>query len=111
VSWAHTQGVDPPSLGNMGTLESLNDLIDMPMDIHVDQHEEEHKERGVFPRMGHTNLIDATIDGCIGSTKGCISLFGSDGSSRDATHPNDMKIHKGEIWNPYKITRAHNEGR
>jgi hypothetical protein len=40
------QGVDPPSLGNMGALERLDDPIDTPMESHIIGLKEMHKERG-----------------------------------------------------------------
>jgi hypothetical protein len=27
------------------------------------------------------------------------------------THPKDAMIHIGDLWSPYKSTRAHNQGR
>jgi hypothetical protein len=110
-------GVDPPTLGNMGVLERLDDPVITPTKIHVNCYKEEHKERGRRPRMRHVGPRDATIDGCIGlfgcngSTKGHVSSFGNNGSRSDVKHPKDATIHEGDIWSPYKSTRAQNQRR
>jgi hypothetical protein len=58
-------------------------------------------------------MIDGSTSsfGSIESMKGCDDLFGCDGLRRSAKHPKDMKIHDGDLWIPYKRTRAHNQGR
>jgi hypothetical protein len=76
------QGVDPPSLGNMGTLERLDDPIDTPTESHFDRHKETHKARGICPRMGCVGPRD-TIDGCM--VDGRTSLFGCTGSTKGHT--------------------------
>jgi hypothetical protein len=43
--------------------------------------------------------------------KGHDNSFGHMGSRRGATPPKDVMIHNGDLWSPYKRTRAHNQGR
>jgi len=52
ATWVHTQGVDSLALGNMGTLERLDDPISTSTKSHVGEHKEEHKVRGARQRMG-----------------------------------------------------------
>jgi hypothetical protein len=85
-TWEHAQGVDSSSLGNMGAPKRLYDPIGTPTRSHDDRNKEEHKARGVHPRMGHVGPRDTTIDrridsfGCTRSTKGCDDSFECDGS-------------------------------
>jgi hypothetical protein len=58
---------------------------------------------------------DTKVDECMGSwacqsMKGHVSSFGR-WSTKGHTHPKDTTVHEGDIWSPYKNTRAHNQGR
>jgi hypothetical protein len=81
ATWEHAQGVDPSSLGNMGTPYRLEDPINTPMRSHDDWHGITHKERGTHPRMGLAILrymmVDecAGLDGHTGSMEGHDNLF------------------------------------
>jgi hypothetical protein len=123
VTWVHAQVVDSPAHGNMGALERLDDPIGtsteslIPMKSLVDRYKKTHKARGAHPRMGCIVPRDTTIDGCTSSFRHTISAkgrddsFGRDGSRRSATHPKDTMIRIGDLWSPYKRTRAQNQGR
>jgi hypothetical protein len=68
------QGVDPPSLGNMGALERLDDPIDTPMKSHVigsrkTQGKGTQGKGGMrsTPKDGvHVGPRDVMVDGCMG---------------------------------------------
>jgi hypothetical protein len=60
ASSMYAQGVDPPALGSMGTLDRLDDPIGTPINSHIGGFKEMHKaracQRGWGAKEEHASL-------------------------------------------------------
>jgi hypothetical protein len=69
--WAHVKGVDPPTLGSMGALERLDDLIDTRTKSHVGQFKQMHRAR--VHQRGHGAPIQKDVK--VHEHTGSMSMF------------------------------------